>query len=98
MGTGGSPGTWETLSFPQDTGVGRPVYQTPGPWEVALGPTGAKKASAGSGTVAPGELKCGGKDGRESERLIVPKKRGNRPGGTPWREGGVGSRNFRGER
>jgi len=61
--------------------------------------TGASKR-AHSGTVTPGELKRGGKGGRESERLIVPKKqkRGNRPRGTPWREGGAVSRSFWWER
>jgi len=98
MGTRGSPGTWETLSFPQQRPeVGRLVHQTPGPWEAALGPTGASKR-AHSGTVAPGELKCGGKGGRESECRVVPRKRGNRPGGTPWREGGTESRSFWWER
>ena len=33
------------------------------------------------------ETKCGEKDGRESERFIVPASRGNRPEGTPGREG-----------
>ena len=33
------------------------------------------------------ETKCGEKDGRESERLIVPTSRGNHPEGTPGREG-----------
>ena len=33
------------------------------------------------------ETKCGEKDGRESERLIVPPSRGNHPEGTPGREG-----------
>ncbi len=98
MGTGGSPGTWETLPFPQQTPeVGRLVHQTPGPWEAAFGPMGANKR-AHSGTVTPGELKRGGKGGRESERSIVPKKWGDRPGGTPWREGSAGSRNFWWER
>src|SRR5271167_1469436 len=35
------------------------------------------------------ETKCGETDGRESERLIVPASRGNRPDGTPGREGDV---------
>ncbi len=33
------------------------------------------------------ETKRGETDGRESERLIVSTKRGNRPSWTPWREG-----------
>src|SRR3954447_12625684 len=35
------------------------------------------------------ETKCGEMDGRESERLIVPASRGNRPERTPGREGGA---------
>jgi hypothetical protein len=31
--------------------------------------------------------KCGEMGGRESERLVVSPKRGNRPSWTPWREG-----------
>lgn len=46
MGTRGSPGTWETLSFPQDTGAGRPVHQTPGPWEGSAWPHGSEQAGA----------------------------------------------------
>jgi hypothetical protein len=30
---------------------------------------------------------------RKSEPIVVPRKRGNPPQGTPWREGWVGSRN-----
>src|SRR5215467_4222453 len=37
--------------------------------------------------------KCGGTDGRESERSTVPMKPGNRPAGTRWREGDAGLRN-----
>ncbi len=37
--------------------------------------------------------KCGGMDGRESERPTVPVKPGNRPAGTRWREGDAGLRN-----
>ncbi|MBM2811012.1 MAG: hypothetical protein HW416_1771 [Chloroflexi bacterium] len=75
--------------------VGRLVHQTPGSWEARSAPRERRRRAQG-GTVTPGELKRGGKGGRESERLIVPKKqkRGDRPGGTPWREGGAVSRNF----
>src|SRR6266545_2300865 len=41
-------------------------------------PMGTKRRARG-GTVRPGELKRGGKGGRESERPIVLEKRGNRP-------------------
>jgi len=33
------------------------------------------------------ETKCGEMGGRDSERLIVPTRRGNQPDGTPRREG-----------
>ena len=36
--------------------------------------------------------KCGGMDDRESERLVLPLKLGNRPAGTQVREGGAGLR------
>ena len=44
------------------------------------------------------ETKCGGKGGQETEHSVVPRKRGNSPQGTPWREGGAGSWNRRRER
>ncbi len=37
------------------------------------------------------ETKCGEMGGRESQRLIVAKKRGNEPSRTPWSEGGAAS-------
>ncbi len=37
--------------------------------------------------------KCGGKDEEESERFIVPPKRGNLSQETPWREGSADSWN-----
>jgi hypothetical protein len=39
------------------------------------------------------ETKCGGRDGRESERLVVPAKPGNLLPGTRQREGAVGAWN-----
>ena len=48
--------------------------------EVAAIVKGAKERAHG-GTARRGEPKRGGKDDRESERLIVPAKRGNRPEG-----------------
>jgi len=36
--------------------------------------------------------KCGGTEDRESERLVLPLKLGNRPAGTQSREGGAGLR------
>jgi hypothetical protein len=37
------------------------------------------------------ETKCGEKDGRESEHLVVSSKRGNRPSWSPWRKGDAAS-------
>ena len=38
-----------------------------------------------------GARERGERDQRASEQLIVPAKRGNRPDGTPWREGDAGT-------
>jgi hypothetical protein len=43
---------------------------------------------AESGNRHTKETKCDGKSVWDSERSIVPVKRGNPPEGTPWREGG----------
>lgn len=42
-------------------------------------------------TVTGRRTRTGGKDGRKSERLVLPAKRGNPPQGTPRREGGAGT-------
>ncbi len=44
------------------------------------------------------ETKRGGMSGRESEYATVPRKAGNRPNGTRWREGRAGLRNLCEER
>ncbi len=63
--------------------AGHADKDSPGTWEILLPP------SWGSAERSTGERSVG--DGK-SERLIVPAKRGNQPNGTPWREGGAGSR------
>src|SRR5487761_994630 len=98
MGTGGSPGTWETLPSPLLNGRnGETGIKAPSLWQVALDGHRSEQRVQG-GTASRGQPKERGMDGRESERLVLPKKRGNRPGGTPWREGDAGSRTFRGDR
>ena len=90
-----------TLGFPRN--VGDPVVSKgkPGgryrvnnsrPNVAALGHAGAK-VECDLGTGRTKETKRGGKGDRKSEPLTVPRKRGNRPDGTPWREGEAGVRN-----
>ena len=84
----GSPGTWETLSVSLVNF--RPGYRQTNsrPPRPASRPTGANTGRKRWYRQAKA-TKRGGKGGRESERLIVPSKRGNRPEGTPGREGGA---------
>ncbi len=58
----------------------------------ALSSLGANEQGAARGLQGRRQQALG-TNGRESERLVVPVKRGNRPDGTPWREGGAESRN-----
>jgi hypothetical protein len=97
MGTGGSQEPGRPCRFHTETGAGRPVDQPPGPGEGASEPPGAKRR-AQRGSASRGGPKARGTSGRESERPTVPGKRGNRPGGTPWREGDAGARTFRRDR
>ncbi len=83
----GPPGTLEALPSP---GRQRFRVRHKNPWARVPGsPYGARKrrdrARAGTASRSP---KWGGMDGKESERLILPVKLGNRPHGTQWREGG----------
>jgi hypothetical protein len=52
----------------------------------------ANKRTQG-GTAKRRITKCGGRDGKESECLVVPEKRGNPALETLWREGGTGRGN-----
>ena len=84
----GSPGTWEALPSPHHTkpaGAGR---SKPRPFERRVPcPKGAKQADAG--VVPRSKGNRASRDGRQwSQHSIVPSKRGNRPQGSPWREGG----------
>jgi hypothetical protein len=80
-------GTWETLSSPSSNAGGSPVDQLqddPQSGPRLWGRTGDETMVS---RRAGKETKCGEKDGRESERLIVPMSRGNHPERTPRREG-----------
>lgn len=66
------------------------MIKTPGLWSGSARPrTGANERAQQRYRQAK-VTKCGGMDGRESERLVLPMKLGNRPDGTQWREGGAG--------
>ena len=66
-------------------GTGLP---SPRPWTAHLASDGAKPQVLGWYRHAKA-TKREGMGGEESERLIVPTKRGNRVHETPWREGGA---------
>ena len=66
-------------------GTGLP---SPRPWTAHLASDGAKPQVLGWYRHAKA-TKREGMGGEESERLIVPAKRGNRVHETPWREGGL---------
>ena len=83
----GSPGTWEALPSPPTCPARDPEHQLPGAPGCASRPLGANRAQ---GWYRQGKAtKCGEKDDRESQRLIVVMKRGNGPSRTPWSEGGA---------
>ena len=90
----GSPGTWEALPPPQRPGPrGDREKENPWPAAAALGRRREQTHERKSERYRQAKAtKCGGKDGRESERLGVLVKPGNRPAGTRWREGDAGLR------
>jgi hypothetical protein len=78
-------GTWETLPSPSSSAGWSPAYQlqeihsqVPGYGDEPGTTRWYRQAK---------ETKCGERDGRESERLVVPTSRGNYPEWTPGREG-----------
>ena len=90
----GSPGTWEGLPPPHETRErGKRVKKTPGLRRLRLAGDGSKRNERTERYRQAKATKCGGKDGRQSERPVVLAKPGNRPTGTRWREGDAGSRN-----
>lgn len=60
--------------------AGRVSKGRPGTWETSPPPRR-------SGTRMPRTTKAAGMGVEESEHLVVPRKPGNRPDGTRWREG-----------
>jgi hypothetical protein len=93
MRTLGSPGTCEARSSPR-------VNQNEGDWLIKpLACSGSVRSLIRANERArewyrqAKATKCGGMDDRESERLVLPMKLGNRPAGTQLREGGAGLRN-----
>ena len=85
----GFPGPRETSSFPSQnrsrmTGTG--FTQTPRPRVLHLAFDGSKTQVL-RWYCQTKATKCGRMDEEESERFIVPQKRGNSSQETPWREG-----------
>ena len=79
-------GTWETLPFPSSKAAGDTAHQLPIDPRLRVRGRGDEQRAQRWYRQAK-ETKCGEKDGRESERFIVPASRGNHPEGTPGREG-----------
>ena len=71
---------------------GNRLYQTPRPRVLHLAFDGANIQVLGWYCQAKA-TKCGRTDEEESERFIVPQKRGNSSQETPWREGSADLRN-----
>ena len=96
-----------TIGFPRNVGdpvvstliigSGRCLTQTSRP-PVGVGPCGRYEGRRKEWYRQAKETKCGGMSGRESEHVTVPRKAGNRPNGTRWREGRAGLRNLCEER
>src|SRR3954471_8786982 len=79
----GSLGTWETRPSPPTIPAREPEHQLPGAHDRASVVAGSKRSTQGWYRQAKA-TKCGERDGRESERPIVPSRPGNHsegPGG-----------------
>ena len=75
---------------------GQPANK-PRPTGVVLVPVGAKTERT-RGNRGAKETKRGGMGDGKSEQLVVPRKLGNSPARTQWREGAAGMRNRERER
>ena len=100
MGTGGSPGTWEALSFPRERPERGDRYTKPqAGGQQARGPTGAnrQRALGRYRRVKEDEARREGRQGvgalHSTEEVGEPN-----PKGTRWREGGASLRSFCEER
>ena len=82
MGVPQELGTPDRLRLDNDRFWGWPDPNTPGP-KLASGLCGATNTGARGGNRLAKATKWGGKDGRESERSIVPVKPGNSCRGNP---------------
>ncbi|QEH37827.1 hypothetical protein OJF2_64180 [Aquisphaera giovannonii] len=76
----GSPGTWEAPTSPSNLRIGRPDDQTPRPPVGRPRPRGANHGRS-DGIGLAKATKRAETGGGESERLIVPTRRGNQPEG-----------------
>src|SRR5260221_261132 len=74
-----SPGTWEALRLPLDKGWRRGTAKPEGsrPQADVVGPEGSEHRRRGMVSPSEAQTKRGEKVRRESERLIVPTRRGN---------------------
>ena len=90
MRAGGFPGNPGGLivSILKVAGGRAPAHQARGRGRRTWRPT-ERTRRCSDGTAARRQRSAGGWGGEESERLIVPAKRGNRVHETPWREGGA---------
>ena len=74
--------TWETLPFPSSNAAGDTAHQLQFDPRLRVRGRGDEQRAQRWYRQAKET-----KDGRESERFIVPASRGNRPEGTPGRDG-----------
>src|SRR5262245_23616393 len=84
-------GTPDRLRLDNDRSWGWPDPNTPGP-KPASGLCGATNTGARGGNRLAKATKWDRKDGRDSERSVVPLERGTRAARTRGREGGASSR------
>lgn len=85
-------------SVREAAGLGNPVIKPLAGARPARRCDGAKNETSGGRYPQAKATKCGGTGGEKSEHPIVPRKSGNCPNGTRWREADAGAENRRGER
>ncbi len=84
----GFPGTRETSSSPSQMFSRKTGSARTKPEATSAAPGIRRIENSGAQMVLPSEgNECGRMDEEESERFIVPQKRGNSSQETPWREG-----------
>ena len=92
----GSPGTWETSSFPRSNTASARRRHGPGPRGAGWLPTGTNEHP--TGVLAAKATEPSGTSEEESEQPIVPLKPGNLPEGPGGGKGLPGTRNRRRDR